>query len=1129
MAITGGHNWGKFPAYLFAVLLPVAIAACGGSRDAGMNQPAADPALGVPPDSELFPPPAVDTPSLEDLQAMLDSELVRLGKDERTTSQAPLGNENAVFDLKVSFYDLQQGAVLSWTERHVGDYDMNGLVNASDLTPLAQRWKYTIDYLPETESGVPWWPDGNPRDGGLSGVINGKPGFNTPADQWRTARVDGDGNGEINLADVTPIALHWQQNLDSWRVYRRAPGEEGFTLLQPEPGLGYSLPRSAQFPQGQGGPDNNWVYRMLFPDLDVGPGNYHYYVAPFDSTTGTEGATSPVVQIEFPVVNEPPPPPPGNEPPEVVLNADTAIGNVPTTVNFDATGSFDPEGQITLYLWDWEGDGVADFSSSNAPQASHEYTRYGRYKPRLTVWDDNGASASAQLEVYITLFVNGREPADIDLQADVVEGRRPLQVHFTAEMDLKGNNQNDYIFEWDLNGDGERDSKNKPLPDGVHYTYEHAGSYTARLSAGDGYGLYSESYLAIKVLPNTDPLAVIESDVTGGGVPLTVNFSAAGSSDPDGDALSYAWDMDGDGEFELDTGSDPTALHEFVFIGEYQPAVRVTDEYGAVAVNSLAISVSTPVNQDPVAFISADPPTWSAPKTVTFSGEGSYDPDTGSGVNLVYSFDFDNDGIFDQSSINKEASWYFEQPGTYPVKLVVEDYQGGAGEAAYQLVLTENSPPDIVMTASVTEGSFPLQVDFDCSQSTDPEGDDFQLEWDFDYYSPGNFVEGGLTGSHVYETGGYHRCRVRATDYWGQSSEEEIEISCTGSGWYLSFVDDAKVPYQGESVDLEVINGKPAICYGQRGGNPLTASVRYCSAIDVHGLRWRSPRMVSDLGEGVGSAVSLIDDNGLARISWQDAYDGIFTCRALDPQGLAWGSIRQFLDYFLEYPQGTSLSIVNGNPALAFVTDAEQLAFVRANDSNGVSWADHIQLGTISKNFVDNHQMRLLSLGGLPCLGFIGDSGSSSTVLWRKASDANGASWQNSKVVGQAASGVRGLGMVIIDGNPLLAYYSDVGLVCQISLDDGETWELPAVVTDVLAESGSRPSEVCMIDYGGVPALLDQYMQLWVAGDTYGVGWSGPEAIPTVEPADAFDLCIVDGNPAVAFQQDKLFFAIKLP
>ncbi|MEZ5337905.1 MAG: PKD domain-containing protein [bacterium] len=76
-------------------------------------------------------------------------------------------------------------------------------------------------------------------------------------------------------------------------------------------------------------------------------------------------------------------------PPQAVASVDRRDGPGPYILQFDASGSSDPDGEILLYEWDFDGDGSFD-SSSSMPSASHHYTTRGTFNPLLRVTDDGG-------------------------------------------------------------------------------------------------------------------------------------------------------------------------------------------------------------------------------------------------------------------------------------------------------------------------------------------------------------------------------------------------------------------------------------------------------------------------------------------------------------------------------------------------------------------------------------------------------------------------------------------------------------------------------------------------------------------------------------------------------------------
>jgi probable HAF family extracellular repeat protein len=92
-----------------------------------------------------------------------------------------------------------------------------------------------------------------------------------------------------------------------------------------------------------------------------------------------------------------PDPAPVNQAPVANVNADVTSGDVTLTVNFTGSDSYDPDGSVVDYRWDF-GDG----SVSNAVNPSHSYTSPGQFTTTLTVTDDGGKTNSASTIITVT-------------------------------------------------------------------------------------------------------------------------------------------------------------------------------------------------------------------------------------------------------------------------------------------------------------------------------------------------------------------------------------------------------------------------------------------------------------------------------------------------------------------------------------------------------------------------------------------------------------------------------------------------------------------------------------------------------------------------------------------------------
>lgn len=146
-------------------------------------------------------------------------------------------------------------------------------------------------------------------------------------------------------------------------------------------------------------------------------------------------------------------------------------------------------------------------------------------------------------------------------------------------------------------------------PDGSLY-------YLTKQSTAPGQGVVKIRY----VTGNRAPTAVAAADSVNGAAPFTANFSATGSSDPDGDPLTYSWDF-GDGE----SGTGLNVSHTYLNEGTYQAVLTVndrTDGTGLSGTSTVTISVG---NLLPVATILTPlvTDTYQAGTTISFSGSGT--------------------------------------------------------------------------------------------------------------------------------------------------------------------------------------------------------------------------------------------------------------------------------------------------------------------------------------------------------------------------------------------------------------------------------------------------------------------------------------------------------------------------
>jgi PKD repeat protein len=251
-------------------------------------------------------------------------------------------------------------------------------------------------------------------------------------------------------------------------------------------------------------------------------------------------------------------------------------------------------------------------------------------------------------------------------------------------------------YSWDLDGNGTYEVSGATKT--TSRTYNTPGTYQVHLKVTDSDG--ATDVLTHTLIIHEPPHAQVAADNATVLVGQTVNYSAAGSSDDNGIA-KYEWDLNGDGTFEIDSGTTPSASSSYTTIGDRTVTLRVTDIYGAKS----TAAVHVLVHRAPTAAFTIAPSPAVAGDQVTFDGSSSSDD----GKIANYEWDLDGDGTFETSTMGvptvKKA---FDTPGTFTVRLRVTDDHGVQDAVTHTLTVDPKPTTTGSTTTTTTDTTAPI-------------------------------------------------------------------------------------------------------------------------------------------------------------------------------------------------------------------------------------------------------------------------------------------------------------------------------------------------------------------------------------------------------------------------------------
>jgi len=350
-------------------------------------------------------------------------------------------------------------------------------------------------------------------------------------------------------------------------------------------------------------------YQWSYGDggTDVGPVRWHQFTSggAFSVTltvTDNAGATDSATQLVQ--VGSP------NLPPVASFTIDPLDPAVGVWVQFNASASFDPDGSIASYQWNY-GDGGTDVG----PVRWHQFVSGGTYSVTLTIVDDDGLSSAATQSITVG---QAQQPPVASFTYSPLSPQvgQTITLNASSSFDPDGTLVS---YRWDLNGDGITDASG---PFG-QVSFASPGGVVIRLEVTDDDGLSASTSQPIVIGPAGSPPG-----------------SPTGAPPMGTTAGVYVWGTDS-WHVTVNAGAGWIAPHSYRLELRTNGSFQDVNEPSGGGVFPLGLIIDPPTDE----------------KTLIFEGsiaEGSIDHTfrvpTSRSVWMSLKLDIDGDGILDEST-----------------------------------------------------------------------------------------------------------------------------------------------------------------------------------------------------------------------------------------------------------------------------------------------------------------------------------------------------------------------------------------------------------------------------------------------------------------------------------------------
>ncbi|KKT20209.1 MAG: PKD domain containing protein [Candidatus Peregrinibacteria bacterium GW2011_GWA2_43_8] len=429
---------------------------------------------------------------------------------------------------------------------------------------------------------------------------------------------------------------------------------------------------------------------------------------------------------------------------DIAVSMSDIQGSIKTVFTFDASESKNKDGSSRNLGYGWD---FGDNTRSTEKKASHKFEEVGTYEITLTVSDEDDPTVTSEDTIQIVIT---EDPPEINsLTYTINSDSNVTPVEITLEVDAEdpdGSIANYYWYYYDTSDTTEKlgaqitktnkaemtISTNGTTGEEKEYAFVVEVTDTANNTVSSVDFLDEDPTMEVENGENASPIAEFSASDTQVMLGDSITLSST-SYDPDGDDLTYVWDLEGNGFSDNEESEETTLNFIPTAIGCYDIRLKVIDSGNQAATSDKTTEICVEsIAEPPEAAFTYKVDNFD----VAFTNNSTVDTANGAEFYAFY-WDFDlatdsdgnGDKTDDTDSEEESPTYIYEETGTYEVKLTVYDNSGNSDNVTQSILISDTDPP----IAAFTYEADGLSVIF--SDNSETSSNDIEIvsyAWDFD-------------------------------------------------------------------------------------------------------------------------------------------------------------------------------------------------------------------------------------------------------------------------------------------------------------------------------------------------------------------------------------------------------------